>query len=53
MRPHFISQIQEPVRMAVAALEAVRLNLSLISNVLLNEDDSFFLCEDGSYLLFE
>ena len=53
MRPHFISQIQEPIRMAVAALEAIRLNSPLISNILLNEDGSFFLCEDGSYLLFE
>ena len=64
MRFHFLSQLkkavvvvavqlQEPVAMAVVAVEAVRLNLPPITNMLLNEDGSFFLCEDGSYLLFE
>ena len=47
------AQVQAPVDMLVTVLEAPRLNSPLVSNALLTEDGSFFLCEDGSYLLFE
>ena len=48
-----VTQVQAPVDMLVTVLEARRLNSPLVSNALLAEDGSFFLCEDGSYLLFE